>query len=158
MAKKFHFRLEAVQAMRARERDERRRAVADAVRAVTAEERRIDLLSEQLRDNVKQTRDERSGNRLDLVALRGQQFHQSWLHGRLFESFKALSESEKTLEVERAKLGLASSRLKAIEKLREKRWIQHVKQLDREEQAINDESAGRTALCIVGGTWIDGET
>ena len=91
------------------------------------------------------TRGERLTERLDVAALRGQQFHRSWLHGRLIESNGALTEKKAELDAERTKLGEASVQLKAIEKLRERRWKRYLVQVRREEQAVNDEAASRMA-------------
>jgi flagellar export protein FliJ len=145
MAKRFQFRLEVVRSLRERARDDQRRAVAGAVGAVTRAERRIEMFSDQLRETVEMTRGERLTERLDVAALRGQQFHRSWLHGRLIESYGALTEKRAELDAERTKLGEASAQLKAIEKLRERRWKRHLVQVRREEQAVNDEVASRMA-------------
>lgn len=145
MAKRFQFRLEVVRKLRERARDEQRRLVAGAINAVTRAERRIELLSDQLRESVEMARGQRLTERLDVAALRGQQFYQSWLHGRLLESDAALAEKKAELDADRIRLGEASAKLKAIEKLRERRWKRHLVQVRREEQAFNDEAASRIA-------------
>jgi len=146
MAKRFQFRLDVVRALRKRARDEQRRAVADALVEVTGIERRIEQLTDELRETVDMTRGERQSERLDMSALRGQQFYRARLHGTLLDSNATLAEKVVALGVERTKLGEASARLKAIEKLRERRWKRHWVQLRREEQAFNDEVAGRMAM------------
>ncbi|MEK7710751.1 MAG: flagellar FliJ family protein [Planctomycetota bacterium] len=145
MAKRFQFRLEVVRKLRERAHDEQRRVVAGAIGAVAGAERRIERLSDQLRETVEVTRGERLTERLDVAALRGQQFYRSWLHGRLLDSDAALAKKKVELDLERAKLGEASAQLKAIEKLRERRWKRYLVQVRREEQAVNDEVASRMA-------------
>jgi flagellar export protein FliJ len=146
MARRFRFRLEVVRKLREQVRDAQRRALADAVRAVTQAEQRIEHLTEQLGDMVSDTRTTQRSDRLDLATLRGQQFYQGWLHRRIMESNAQLMESRSVLERERDKLGDATGQLKAIEKLRERRLARHQWEDRREEQASLDEAALRTLV------------
>ena len=141
MAKRFQFRLEVVRKLRAQARDVQRRAVGDAVGAVRGVEERLDQLTQQLRDTVEITRGEQRTQELDVASLRGHQFYRNWLHRRIMESNLELGDRRATLDVERAKLGEASARLKAIEKLRDKRFARHLVQVRREEQTTMDEAA-----------------
>ena len=141
MARRFEFRLEVVRKLREQARDVRRRAVGDAVRAVRSAEERLDHLTGQLRDTVEITRGEQRTPALDVNALRGHQFYRNWLHRRIMESDLELTQQRRRLDKERSNLGEASARLKAIEKLRDKRWARHLIQLRREEQGMMDEAA-----------------
>ncbi len=141
MARKFQFRLEVVRKLREKARDEQRRVVAAEVRAVRDIEERIAQLTSQLRETVELTRDGQSTPRLDVAQLRGHHVHRHWLHHRVMESDMDLSQHRRKLDEERNKLGEATARLKAIEKLREKRWARHLVQVRREEQAQTDEAA-----------------
>ncbi len=143
MAKRFRFRLEVVRKLREQARDAQRRVVADAVRAVTAVEQRIDRLTHELRGTVQRTRDEQRVELLDITSLRAHQYYRSWLHRKIMEAGIERSDHRRRLDRERARLGEASARLKAIEKLRERRWQRHHLLLKREEQADGDESALR---------------
>ena len=141
MAKRFQFRLEVVRKLREQARDMQRRVVADAVREVRGVEERVDQLTDQLRATVELTRGEQRTQRLDVPSLRGHQFYRNWLHRRIRESNLELCEKRARLDTERTRLGEASARLKAIEKLRDKRWVRHLTQVGREEQAAMDEVA-----------------
>lgn len=143
MAKRFRFSLEVVRKLREQARDVQRRRVGDSARAVRGVEMRIDQLTQTLRSTVDQKRDEQRLEQPDVAQLRTNQFYQSWLHRKIVESYDELSERNRELETERAKLGEATARLKAIEKLREKRLRRHEQAVRREEQAIMDEVAGR---------------
>ena len=145
MAKRFQFRLDVVRVLRKQARDQQRCAVAEAVGSVSRVERRIEQLTDELRETVEMSRGERRAERLDMPALRGQQFYRGWLHGTLLDSSTELSEKKAALDAERTKLGETTARLKAIEKLRERRWKRHVTQLRREGQAFDDEVAARIA-------------
>ena len=141
MAMRFQFRLEVVRKLREQARDVQRRVVADAVREVRGVEARMDQLTDQLRNTVELTRGEQQTQRLDVPSLRGHQFYRNWLHRRIWESNLELAEKRARLDAERGRLGEASARLKAIEKLRDKRWARHQTQVRREEQAAMDEVA-----------------
>jgi len=141
MVRRFEFRLEVVRKLREQARDVQRRAVGDAVSAVRGVEERLDQLTHQLRDTVEITRGEQRTQELDVASIRGHQSYRNWLHRRIMESNLELGDRRAMLDVERAKLGEASARLKAIEKLRDKRWARHLMQARREEQMVMDEAA-----------------
>lgn len=141
MAKKFQFRLEVVRKLREQARDAKRRSVADAVRTLTKAERQVAELTEQLRDTVELNRAERAAPQVDVSALRVGEFYRNWLHHRILEGTLTVARQQTRLSAERAKLGAASARLKAIEKLKERRWARHRQQVGREERAAADEAA-----------------
>jgi len=141
MARRFEFRLEVVRKLREQARDVQRRAVGDAVSAVCGVEQRLDQLTAQLRDTFEITRGAQRTQELDVASIRGHQFYRNWLHRRIMESNLELGDRRATLDAERAKLGEASARLKAIEKLRDRRFTRHLVQVHREEQATMDEAA-----------------
>jgi flagellar export protein FliJ len=143
MAKKFQFRLDVVRDMRKRARDEAARLVAGKIMEVAAVQRRVDAFSHQLRDAVEIGRMDREGKRLEIAALKMQQYYGKWLHDRITECSATLLQTEAQLLEERRKLTQATAKLKAIEKLRERRWQRHLLMVRREEQAITDEVAGR---------------
>lgn len=143
MAKKFQFRLDAVRDMRKRARDEAARRVAVKLTEVAAVQRRVEDFSRQLRDLVDTGRADREGKSIEIAALRMQQYYGKWLHDRIMETSTALLQRESELSEERGNLTQATAKLKAIEKLREKRWQKHVLLVRREEQATTDEVAGR---------------
>ena len=146
MAKKFQFRLDVVRDMRRRARDEAARQVAGKVMEVAAVQRRMEAFSRQLRDLVEIGRTDREGKSIEIAALKMQQYYGKWLHDRVTEFSATLMKTEAELSEERGKLTQATARLKAIEKLRERRWQRHLLLVRREEQAITDEIAGRMSL------------
>ncbi len=141
MAKKFRFTLEGVRKVRAQESDARRRDVANAERAVSSAEKQIGELNEMLQSTVEQTRVEQQEKRLDVPSLCGHGSYRSYVQRRILESRGMLAEKQRELEAERARLAEASKRLKAIEKVRDKRWLRHLTEIKREEQAASDEIA-----------------
>ena len=141
MVRRFEFRLEVVRKLREQARDVQRRAVGNAVSALRGVEEQLDQLTRLLRDTVEITRGEQRTQELDVAVLRGHQFYRNWLHRRIMESNVELGDRRATLEVERAKLGEASARLKAIEKLRDRRFSRHLVQVRREDQMVMDEAA-----------------
>jgi len=141
MAKKFRFKLEAVRKLRERERDVQRRKVAEAVRALTVAERRVESLNESLRGTMAEGRNVQSSGKLDLGLVRSQRFYQSWLHGTILESNTELITRERELVVERAELGRVNARYKSLEKLKERKWQRHLQEVSKEERAMFDEIA-----------------
>jgi flagellar export protein FliJ len=93
---------------------------------------------------VELNRGQRTAPRVDITALRTGEFYRNWLHHHIVDGTLHVAKQQARVQVEREKLGQVSARLKAIEKLRERRWSRYRKELDREEQALNDEAALRT--------------
>jgi len=141
MARGFQFRLEVVRRVRKQAQDAQRRAVGDAVRAVRKVEGRIADLKSDLDRSVRRSRDARMERWVDVFSLRGHQMFQARVHRHLHEAAEALSQRQGELDAERAKLAEVTSRLKAIEKLRDKRWAEYVKGNEKREQAAYDEAA-----------------
>lgn len=145
MSKKFQFRLDVVRDMRRRARDEAARLVAAKLVEAAAVQRRVEEFSRQMRDTVEMGRSDRAGGSIEIAALKLQQYYGKWLHDRIVEASSKLRQVEAELTDERMKLSLATAKLKAIEKLRERRWQRHLQLVRREEQAITDEVGGRMA-------------
>lgn len=150
MAKRFSFRLDAVRDMRKRKRDEAARKMAAKAAEVTATQQRVESLSKQLRDAVAVGRVDRTEARVEVAALKVQEYHGRWLHGQILGSMQSLARVEREYEEERVGLAQATAKLKAIEKLRERRWRRYVQEVRREEQAIMDEVAGRVGQRVHG--------
>lgn len=156
MAGKFRFRLEVVRRVRKQAQDAQRRVVADAVQRVKNLESRIDRLTSDLHRTMDQTRDVGRPRQMDLPSLRRHQVYRGCIHGWLLESANDLTVRQAALDGERSKLAETSKRLKAIEKLRERKWASHVQALGRVERAGYDEmAAGRyvraRGTCRAGG-------
>ena len=141
MARRFRFRLEAVQRIRTNDRDRRRRVVAEAVRAMRSVQQRIDDCNELLRASVDRTSDLQRSQRIDMHSLRSQRFYGGYLHRQLLLAGEELVARQTELDARRGELTEATKRLRAVEKLRERQWERHRRQLAREEQADADEDA-----------------
>jgi len=141
MARKFKFRLEVVERVRRQARDERRRIVADAVRAVRRMEAHTEAVATQLRRSVEETAATQRADSIDVALVRTQEYHRTWLHRQLAGAREELAQRQKTLASKRHDLAEATKQLRVIEKLRERQWQRHLTEVKREEQTISDEIA-----------------
>lgn len=141
MAKKFRFRLETVRKVRRRERDAQRLVVVTKVRAAETTRSRMGALADRINDNEGESREVRGAGPLTVNLLLQHELHKIWLDRSVESSGEVLDEQLKELRLERDKLAGAATRLKAIEKLRERKWGLHKEALAREEQQAGDEAA-----------------
>ncbi len=141
MAKRFRFRLEAVQRVRTQKRDAQRREVAAAAQRATDVEQRLGQLGDTLRATLDGSRSRRCAERLDVAVLSGDQQQREFLHRAILACQEELRQRQQELKAERVKLADTSKRLKVIETLREKQWRRHREEANREEQAEGDEVA-----------------
>lgn len=141
MARRFRFRLDAVERLRCTVRDAQQRVVADAARAVAAAQRRESAWADDLHGSFVGSRMVQSAARVDMACLRTYQLYRGWLRRTIESAGAEVSERSQTLEGERTKLAEASKQLKVIQKLRERQWRRHIQEIKREEQAVNDEAA-----------------
>ena len=142
MAKRFEFRLEAVRQLRKRARDRAARSVALQQAVVNAVAARTDEFADRLEAEQASGRSHRETVRLDMPELRSRQYHSKWLEDQIAEASNELRSATAELALERDKLGRSLAALKGIEKLRERCWTTHLRELQREEQAETDEIAG----------------
>lgn len=129
--------------MRKRTRDEAARTMALKASRTVAAEQRVEILSKQIRDTIDVGRQDRSELHVEVAALKVQEYHGRWLHGQVAGATAELASARRACDEERIRLTEATAKLKAIEKLRERRWKRHMQEVRREEQAIMDEVAGR---------------
>lgn len=141
MAKRFRFRLEVVERVRKQHRDEHRRAVAEAVRAGQQIDAHIARFNEQIRRSMEETVAGQRGGALDVSLVRSYEFHRGWLHRQLAGARIVRDERLRDLAGRRQALAHATKKLRVIEKLREKQWKRHVREVAREEQMLTDETA-----------------
>ena len=140
MAKRFRFRLEAVLELRRQERDAQRRRVAEAAAVVTEAQTRIARLQAEYESSRKASRETQAIGSVDLTWLSRQELHRNWLRRSMDIRSAELISRRADLESRQAELATASGRLKVVEKLRERRWTQHRRDVNREEQLANDEA------------------
>lgn len=143
MARRFRFKLEAVQKLRKQARDAQRRQLAIALQSLRQKEAMILEYEEQLGETMSSTRTAQSADQLEMALIRSHQFYRTRLHQRIAQAVVELEESRNDLRREQAKLGEATQRLRAIEKLREKQWARHAVHVAREEQAELDEAGAQ---------------
>jgi len=141
MAKRFRFRLDVVERVRRQKRDQHRRTVAEAVRAVRHMEDYTASLSDQLRRCVEEMVLAQSHVSLDVALVRTQEYHRNWLHRQMVNARFELDRRQNDLIAKRGELAEATKQLRVIEKLRERQWQRHVLEARREEQTISDEMA-----------------
>jgi flagellar export protein FliJ len=141
LARRFRFRLDAVERLRRSVCDAQQRVVGEAARAVTTARSKETSWTNDLQGSFAQSRRVQSAARMDMVWLRTYHLHCSWLRRTIELAGVEVADKLKTLEEERTKLAEASKQLKVIQKLRERQWQRHVQEVKREEQAINDEAA-----------------
>lgn len=141
MARRFRFRLDVVERLRRSARDAQQRVVGEAALAVAAAQSRELAWTNDLHGSFDQSRSVQSAARIDMIFLRTYQLYRGWLHRIIESAGDEVSERLQKLEGERTKLAEASKHLKVIEKLRERQWQRHVREIKREEQAANDEAA-----------------
>ena len=141
MAKRFRFRLDVVERVRRQERDQHRRIVAEAVRAVRQLEDHLASIGHQMRRRVDEMILAQSHASLDVALVRTQEYHRNWLHRQVVNARVELERRQDDLTSKRGELAEATMQLRVIEKLRERQWQRHVMEVKREEQSISDEIA-----------------
>jgi hypothetical protein len=86
-----------------------RHMVARKVAEVAGVERRVEVFSQQLRDVMEIGRTDREGKKIEVAALKMQQYYGRWLHDRIMESSATLVQTEAELSGERVKLTQATA-------------------------------------------------
>lgn len=138
MAERFTFRLDVVERLRRKERDELRRAVAQKIAIVEAASATLHHADHELRDELEQMRNAQNVQDIDVAAMRTHRYYISQLHRSILTAQADLAARSDELKIEQEKLAQSSARLRAIERLREKRWLEHVQQLRRIDQIVSD--------------------
>ena len=138
---RFRFPLEVVRRLRRQARDAQLLALARASSRVMQSDAIVQGELSMAERAVEQSRFHKRAKRIDLAALRVNEYYGAWLAGRIAQSTSQLQSAEIALADERTKLAAATATLKAIEKLREKHWVRFTAHLCRVEQAESDEFA-----------------
>lgn len=143
MAKRFRFRLEAVQRVREQTRDEARRVVAARLRRVTRITERMAVYQHNLADAMERTRRSQEEPRPDLAMIRYCRTFIGAMHRALEQAREQLRLENEVLRDERRRLTEADREVKVLEKLRDRQWQRHREAEQREERAESDETALR---------------
>lgn len=140
--KKFRFTLEGVSKVRGHEVKSRQAALAESARQLSAAQGSQARLVEALRASLNRPAHPGEVPVADLVDLERER--QS-LRTALDRSDERIRGWLRKVETERDELIEARRKAEAVEKLRERRYLEFVREVIREEQATTDEVAGRTA-------------
>ena len=141
--KRFVFRLESVLKLRSFELDTCKRALGAALERTARVERKIDaasvLAAERAADFVAQTKIGVSAGREGLKLLRVEQAFRDWRINQL-----SLVEAQRLVEEARLEATRAHTKVRAVEKLKERAFEKYEGEAAREEMRELDEVAGRT--------------
>lgn len=141
--KRFRFPLEGVSKVRETEVKAREGTLAQAQRGLEeageAQRRLIDAMRSSLRHRP-------SGAVVDVSDLVELERERARIRGALLQQDEKLRGWLRQVETERDGLLEAKRKSEAVEKLRERRYLEFVQQLLREEQGHTDEVAGRMRM------------
>ena len=121
-------------------RDAHRRRVAEAAGAVAQSHTRITQLQAELEGSKQASRQAQVLGSVNLTFVSRQELHRNWLRRSIDGASDELAARRAELESRQGDLAEASSRLKVVEKLRQRRWEQHRRDVNREDQLANDEA------------------
>jgi flagellar FliJ protein len=141
MAAKFTFRLETVLRLRRRAFEEAQRVVAERLRAIAGERSIIAAARASWEDHRTQSRTVQGAERLDVAAVRSYRTHMLFLNRRVADCEARIRRHETQLETERAAMVAAQVAVKAIEKLKERRFNRYLDEVNRRENAELGECA-----------------
>lgn len=143
MAKRFQFNLQAVERMRKQALDVERRALADRVRAWSAVRDQLENIRRAQRETSDLLRATRSGDALDVTAVRTQQLYGGWLATSAVAMSQRVAEEQRSLEAQRARVAEATKALRVIEKLKERALAKFRAEIARQERIEMDEIASQ---------------
>jgi flagellar export protein FliJ len=141
MARKFEFRLEAVERVRRRARDAQRRAVARSLGELNAVDAVIAGYQHELGLTLDLARACQAAVHLPMAQLRDQHLYRGWLRRRIDDTGEERKRRLGALRAAQAALAEASKQLRVIEQLRERQWAAHAAALAKAEQLAVDEAA-----------------
>jgi len=141
MAEAFQFRLQSIERLRRHERDAQRRIVAMRRSEVLRIEHKLDDLTERMSATKEELRGEARLGSLDMASLCELAWYRVALDREKAVVLKELEGAQSALAPELQRLKECSTRLKAIEKLRERQWERFQEEQRRAEQQSTDESA-----------------
>lgn len=143
MARRFRFRLEVVARLRRRAQERQERIVAEKIGQVVRQKQDIETWRTAMLEQYAAQRELEVAGEVDVARLRALQLYVGGLRRAIDSGTAMLARFERELADERAKLAALTAQRKVLDKLRERRWAEHQRQIRREEQALNDEIALR---------------
>jgi flagellar export protein FliJ len=141
MAKRFQFRLKAVQRVREQKRDQARRVVAARLRRVSRITQRITAYQHDLAEAMDRTRRSQEVAHPDLAMIRYCRTFIGAMHHAIEQAREQLRLEHEVLLDERRRLTDADREVKVLEKLCDRQWQRYRQAQQREERAESDEIA-----------------
>lgn len=138
--KRFRFPLEGVSKVRDNEVKAREATLASAQRELHAARETKSRLIDAMRSSLRRPG---QSNVIDVTDLLALERERNRLRAQLTQQDEHLRNWIRQVEAERDRLLEARQKAEAVEKLRERRYLEFVQQVLREEQGMTDEVAGR---------------
>ena len=142
MAKRFRWRLESVKKAKEREEERRQEALAEARNALRAEEGKLAELRREQEATARKLREKQKG-RLNPSDLALADAYQKELEKRARKQIGEVEKARTVSEQKREILLESVQENKALENLRGRAEKRHRKEVQRRDQAANDEAANR---------------
>ena len=136
--KRFRFRMQGLEKVREAQLDRARLVLARSEAMRRAEEERIMKLEQGVRDTTATATRE---GVLDMTEVLAEQQYIAALRLQREGALERLESWIATVEQDRQRLLQASKEHKALERLRERRYLEFVQEVLREESQVSDESA-----------------
>jgi flagellar FliJ protein len=140
MAKVFRFRLDRVLDLRRLHEKMKKKELAQVRAAVTRQQNDILQLLIRLDQGKGVSRDLRK-DKIDMTSLRMQEQHLNGLMRSIRVGHQSLQERALDERKIQAELAEASKKVRVLERLREKKKVEYMRELGREEQKFLDEVA-----------------
>lgn len=140
--KRFHFRLQKLMDAKESEEKEKQRLFGEAQQLVIESEMELNSLEDALEQSIRERRtlQERKVSIAELM------IHDKWkihLQKKIREQQTIIRQRMEIAEDRREELVIVSQEKRVLEKLKEKRWADHEKQLNAEEQSFLDDLGSR---------------
>ncbi len=136
--KRFDFKLDKVLGYRGVIEKQRKRAFAEAQRAIAAQREQIMIIEAELKKQMAELRARCVAN-VDVKDVAARRLYTSYLLSALTLANETLRSLRARLEERRRELVEASKQKKVLERVRERRFADYMYEADREEQKFIDE-------------------
>ena len=135
--KRFEFKLERVLGYRGVREEQKRRLLAEAQRAIPTQRERIRMIEVEINKQMAEVQ-ARCVENVDVKDVVARRLYTSYLQSAVVLANEALASLRGQVEARRQELVQASKEKKVLERVREKRFREHVYEMDREEQNFID--------------------
>jgi len=145
MAKRFRFTLDPLLRVRRLRADAQRRVVARHVQAVERSRAHLGQLQNDAAAAIEDARRRHLAARFDAQTAMQDQHYRALLRRQIAEERVRLADAQRTLRQQQTQLAECRKDVKIVEKLRQRRWGNHVAEMNRAQQAELDDIAGGRA-------------